>query len=524
MKPSKMKQLITYISEKYEKVVYICMKYAWVTLGSFIVLLVCASVLLITQMNFVLFETDEGEAGFVKFEMKKGTDLATTEKSATYIYDILNPYLDNEIESYLATIGEKNPKIDEMGANTLDESLGNIIIFMASREQRDRSTKVIIDELREKISALNNFEKVIVDNIKEGPPTGRAVTITIVSDNEERRNEAFSQLMSILKQESSVSNIIDSEGIGKNTIEITINQEMIARLKCNSADIAEMIQTIYSGRIVTAVTRNNERIDYRVQFDGIGQGSLQVLESAMILNNEGVLIPLKKLINISETSSISKINHYNGRRSITVYADSDKEIQTTLELNKKIKEQLEPLQKRYNDIEIIWGGEEKATQESMKSLFVAMGLALLGIYFVLVILFNSFSQPFLVMIAIPFTFSGIVYTFYLHHLNFGFMAVIGLIGLAGIVVNDALIMICMLNNCRDNIGTDLNNLSKAARRRFRPILLTTLTTAAGLFPSAYGVAGSNAWLKPMILSIAWGLIFATIITLLLVPAIYIRFS
>ena len=157
----------------------------------------------------------------------------------------------------------------------------------------------------------------------------------------------------------------------------------------------------------------------------------------------------------------------------------------------------------------------------MQSLFIAMLLSLLGIYFILVILFDSFMQPLLVMSAIPFTFTGIVFAFFIHQLAFGFVALIGLIGLMGVVVNNSLIMISFMNIQRDSVGVSPESIANAATQRLRPILLTTITTAAGLFPTAYSFGGDNAFLVPMIMAIAWGLVVASVITLFLIPAIYI---
>ena len=514
------KSFIFTLGNYYEKFVYKCLKYRWLTVLAFIIMLIVAIALLVTSMKFVLFSTDEGDFLFIKFEKPIGTPLEETAESAKAFYPIIDEYLGSQVLSYMTTIGEQNPKIEESGGNSQSESLGNIIIFMKSESERTQSTAKTLKSIKEKAMAIPGFEKIEIDQVSEGPPVGRAVTITVVSDNDALRTTIAKDLKSFLADQTSVSRIQDNEGIGKNTLEIRIDKELASRLLINFNELGNMIRSIYSGDIVTNITKDGERYEYRVMMDETGQSSINSLLNSNVLNANQKLIPLKKIVQIKEVPDVAKVNHYKGTRSISIYADNDNEIITPLELNENIRQYLKHYTDDNIDVEIIFGGEEKATQESLQSLMIAMVLALLGIYFILVILFNSFGQPFVVMTAIPFTFSGIVYTFFLHGMDFGFMAMIGLIGLTGIVVNDALIMISMLNRCRDEQGTDLKSLSVAARRRFRPILLTTITTAAGLFPSAYGLGGTNAFLKPMILSIAWGLVFATIITLLLVPALY----
>lgn len=520
-KKSKRENTFIYtLANYYEKFVLKCIKFKWLTVFSFIIMLVVAFFLLITSMKFVLFNSDEGDFVFIKFKLPIGTSLQETESKARQFYTIIDDYLDTEVLSYMTTIGEENPKIEESGGNSRSESVGNIIIFMKPESERKQSTLKTMTEIQEKAYKIQGFDKIEVDQVSEGPPVGRAVTITIVSDNDSKRTEIAEELKKYLNNQESVSRVQDNEGVGKDTLEININQDEVSRLLINPLDVSNLIQAMYSGSIVTNLTRNGEQYDYRVMMDDKGKKSIKSLLNVKVLNAKQNLIPLNQVVSYKQVEDVAKINHYKGTRSISIYADNDNDIITPLELNSNIREFLKPYEENNLDVEIVFGGEEKATQESLESLMVAMILALLGIYFILVILFNSFTQPFIVMTAIPFTFSGIVYTFYLHQMDFGFMAMIGLIGLTGIVVNDALIMISMLNTSQTTPQIDDVSLSKAARRRFRPILLTTITTAAGLFPSAYGAGGSNAFLKPMILAIAWGLVFATIITLLLVPALY----
>jgi multidrug efflux pump subunit AcrB len=157
----------------------------------------------------------------------------------------------------------------------------------------------------------------------------------------------------------------------------------------------------------------------------------------------------------------------------------------------------------------------------MASLMRAMILALVGIYFILVVLFNSFFLPVIVMVAIPFSVAGVFIALFLHRMPLSFPAMIGLVGLTGVVVNNSLVMIEFFNQ-RAKLGpVSVADLAAAAKNRLRPIFLTTVTTAVGLFPTAYGFGGYNPVIVPMVLSIAWGLLFSTFITLFLIPALFV---
>ena len=166
------------------------------------------------------------------------------------------------------------------------------------------------------------------------------------------------------------------------------------------------------------------------------------------------------------------------------------------------------------------GGEEKKTQESFRSFYIALGLALIAIYFLLVILFDSYIQPVLIMSTIPLALVGVFLTLLLHNLPLGFIAMIGIVGLVGVVVNDTIVMISRLNEVCAEKGKTLAAVVEGAASRFRPVILTTLTTVAGLLPTGYGIGGDLPFIRPMVLSLAWGLVFATLISLVLIPIFY----
>ncbi|MCP4978931.1 MAG: efflux RND transporter permease subunit, partial [Gammaproteobacteria bacterium] len=163
--------------------------------------------------------------------------------------------------------------------------------------------------------------------------------------------------------------------------------------------------------------------------------------------------------------------------------------------------------------------EESA--ESMASLVVSFVAAAVGIYLLLLLLFNSVTQPILVMIAIPFGMVGVILAFALHQQAFGFLSMLGIVGLTGIVVNDSLILVNLVNRLKI-LDTDLNaheRIISAAKTRLRPIILTSITTVVGLLPMAYGLGGSDPFSAPMALAMGYGILFATPITLVLIPCL-----
>jgi multidrug efflux pump subunit AcrB len=246
----------------------------------------------------------------------------------------------------------------------------------------------------------------------------------------------------------------------------------------------------------------------------------KMIENLQVSNMRGQLINIEKFVNFEERGSLELIRHYNGRRSITITGDVDEKIITSKEINKLVYDKFFKRTELNPGLKLIFGGEEKATQESMQSFVKAFFAALIAIYFILILLFDSWFQPFIIMTAIPFGFAGVVIVFFLHGLPLSFMGLIGCLGLLGIVVNDSLIMVSHLNTLRKDHKLNIAMILKGAGDRLRAVLLTTITTVAGTIPTIYGFGGSEPFIVPVVLAIAGGLIFATLITLILVPVLY----
>jgi multidrug efflux pump subunit AcrB len=168
------------------------------------------------------------------------------------------------------------------------------------------------------------------------------------------------------------------------------------------------------------------------------------------------------------------------------------------------------------------GGELEEQGEALGNLGVAAIICLVSIFAALVILFNSVSQPLLIMLSIPFGLVGVVLCYSVQGLSMGMMSITGVIGLVGVLVNDSLVLLHSLNEERRERGVVLSAMEVAsvARRRFRPILITSVTTAVGLLPTAYGIMGENSYISPMVMSMAWGVVFGGFVSLVLLPVMY----
>lgn len=256
------------------------------------------------------------------------------------------------------------------------------------------------------------------------------------------------------------------------------------------------------------------------------RNELNTLNEVMVRNNFGNLIPITRLASFERTPGIAQITHKNGRRVIYVRANLDEQKTSSVDVNRAMENLLGPIIKEYPGYSFRSGGEYEDTQESLSGLGKAAVIAILGITSILVLLYGNLRHPRVVLAVIPFGLIGVLIVFYLHkltimpQLTFSFLATMGIIGLTGVVVNDSIVLVDFANRLRKAGLSTKEAIFEAGIYRLRPVLLTTITTVLGLLPTAYGLGGDDPFLKPMALALAWGLLFATGVTLIIIPIYY----
>jgi multidrug efflux pump subunit AcrB len=218
------------------------------------------------------------------------------------------------------------------------------------------------------------------------------------------------------------------------------------------------------------------------------------------------------------------MNHYNGQRTTKISASVNDEVITTLEAMDIALNELN-LEKKFPKVRAISEGGAKETNDSMADFKEAFILAIFAIYILLVLLFNSFTQPALILAAVPFSIIGVVWAFFLHGDVLSFFAMLGTLALVGVIVNDSLVLVSHLNYLRGKEGNQYVDpkvwIIEGTKDRLRAVVLTTLTTLAGVLPLAYGIGGTDFILQPMALSLGYGLLFGTLMTLILLPSMYL---
>ncbi len=465
-------------------------------------------------MDFVLFPKSNADRFDILVQLPSGSSLDATSDKVFKIEKLVQTIPEKYLSSYVSRIGTQSTR--ESGEK---ENLAIVEVYLTPPLDRDLSAREIIEMIRKDAQSIEGIDDVNFAIRSTGPPVGKPLNLRVVGIDDSLRTEVTELLIAKMKQLEAISDIDRSDVKGKKQIELKLNHAKMATLGITVADIAQNLRIAYDGEIVTQVRYGEEDVNFRTIISERARKDEDYLLNIAVPNRQGRMIPLREMASINIKSGYSDIMHFDGERVTEITAEVDKAIMPPTQASDTVTAAIDMDQ--YPGIRVLTGGEAQETSRSVINLASTLLVSIIGIYLLLVILFNSFTQPFLVMIAIPFGFAGVIVAFALNGEPLGFLAVLGLIGLTGVVINDSLVLVDHLNNLRSQkSGNAFDIIAEGTANRLRPIILTTVTTVAGVLPLAYGFGGADPFNAPMALALGWGLIFATPLTLILVPCLY----
>ncbi|RKY33067.1 MAG: AcrB/AcrD/AcrF family protein [Candidatus Omnitrophota bacterium] len=482
-----------------------------------------STIFLASRMRFVLFSSEEGiEQFYIRAEAPIGTNLYETNKLIAQIEDEIAELPQDELDAYTTQVGSigRSWMFDPYGKS--GSHVAQITVYVTPYTQRKRTLNEIIEALREKVKGTPGFEKVYFEKEKEGPPVGKPIAVQIRGEEFSVLEEISQKISSFLANINGVSDITSDYEVGRGEIRVIIDEEEAARAYLSVGEIATSIRNAFKGGVATSIkpVKAEEEIDVLVRFPEKYRDEKEIFEKILIPNRFGNLIPLNKIARLEERISVERIRHLDGKRVITLRAEVDNKNVTSLQANQLLQREFKDIPLEYPGYQIDYGGEQEENVRSIKDFIKAFILAFFLIFLILAANFNSLIQPLVVMIAIPFGLIGVVWAFFFHGLNLSFFMLMGVVGLTGVVVNDSIVLVDFINNLRRKKVARRDSIIQAGQLRLRPVILTTVTTALGLAPTAYGLWGGDPFLRPMALTIVWGIICATALTLVAIPCIY----
>lgn len=484
------------------------------------------------NMKFELFPGDDVRTVFLQIKGKVGIPLKETTAAMKKLEVMtLNDVREDELDQIKAQIGVLR------GAHGRKRGThyGSLIVYLTPPGERERSTDEIVNELTRKAKLLIPEYIITLKKMQGGPPRGKPVDVELSANSLDDLKLASKRIWKILNTTKGIkAPEIDFEE-GKEQVVVKVNDNEARRLGLSTQRIAIELRRAFSGDEVTEIRESDEDIEIKLFLDEESRSKVESLNKLYILNNQGRRIPLKNVVTLDSVPGAFVIRRLERKRVISISGNIDKKITNSLEVAKKLTPAISKIVKDYDGMTFNFGGENKDTQESVVRLAKSGFIALSAIFIILVVMFGSLMHPIVVMAAIPLGLIGVILTFFITGQSLGFMALMGVIGLVGVVVNDSIVLVTFINQTRRETNLPLvEAVIVASKNRFRPVILTTFTTVVGLMPIAHPIVSrilsfgvnkdSDPFLQPMAMGFAWGLLFASLVTLIFVPANYIFFE
>ena len=519
------------IKGPYARMVDFCVRWRYATLGfSLAVLLLTIGVWKAGWIKFTLFPTVESDFITASLTMPAGTPSERTAEIASYLEQtgrVAMQELDKKrdkgspslFQRSITLVGKHGRGSGPMASGPQSGShLAQVKVELLEGEKRDVRASAIAAAWRKKAGIIPDAESLTFKSVLFR--AGNPIEIFLSLDNRNALLEVAEKLKEELGQLPGVFDVGDSFLPGKE--EMQLNLKLPARsLGLTLDDLAQQVRHAFYGAEALRFQRGQDEVKVMVLYPEGERKSLSDVEQMRIRTPDGKEVPFKQVAEVTMEQGYAAIERAQRRRVIKVSADVDETVANANELRVDLEKRFMPeLKLLYPGLRYTLEGEGKEQKESMADVVRSFGIALFCIYALLAIPFKSFTQPLVVMGAIPFGLVGAIAGHLIMGHNLSLLSLFGIVGLTGVVVNDSLVLIDATNRLRRTKMDGHTAITTAGGMRFRAIILTSLTTFAGLTPMLLERSLQAQFLIPMAISLGFGVLFATGITLLLVPALY----
>ncbi len=512
--PTKKNRIIDLLNQYYPQVLRNFLHFRYLIVG--VGLLVCIlSAFLIPSLGIDLYSGKKLPRFSLFVEMPIGTSLAVTDETIRRIEAEALALPGDDVESVIAVSG-----LIQADDWIVSSHVGQVIIDIKAKDQRTLTCDELMNQLRRRVSHISGPRIVRFKRQTSGPPVGKPVEIKVKGKDLDRLRMLSGQVQAELRKIPGVYDIGDDFNPGKQEIRILVDENKAALFGLSVAQVAQTVQAAFLGGEASIWRDKDEEVKIYVKLAKRWRCNPDDLRRLQIGTPSGVQVPLAKIASLEIEQGYSEIKHFKAERSITVFASIDVRKTTAVEVNAAIDANSRNILSPFPGYSIDFEGEFKQFTQAFDNLkqFFTVGVAL--IYLILSGQFRSFVQPLIILFTIPFAFLGAMVGLVVMGTNFTVLTMYGIVALAGIAVNDAIVLISFINNARARGTGKYASLIEGGVLRMRPILLTSVTTICGLMPMAIGLGGHSESWAPLANTIIWGMIFATFLTLLVIPAVY----
>ena len=400
----------------------------------------------------------------------------------------------------------------------VDENKVEVSLYLTDPDVRPISTTELTSRWRDTVGTITGLESLKFEADRGGPGRGASLTVELSHRDIDVLDQASADLAGIISEFPNTRDIDDGYTPGKQQLNFTIKPEGES-LGLTAYEVARQIRNAFYGAEALRQQRGRNEIKLKVRYPENERISEYNVESLLIRTPAGRDVPLMQVVNVERGRAYNTIDRRNGRRTVTVTANVVPIDETNLVMATLNSEILPQMTRDYPGLSYGYEGRQADFRESTRVLFGGFILSLIGIFALLAVPFRSYIQPVIVMVAIPFGIIGAVLGHMIMGYSLSLMSLMGVVALAGVVVNDSLVLINYANVQRNKGLPRFDAIHAAGVRRFRPIILTTLTTFGGLSPMIFETSRQAKFMIPMAISLGYGILFSTVITLVLVPSL-----
>jgi len=518
-----------FIDHAVDPVARFTIQWRYATLSAFVGFAIITAALFSSgTVRFVFFPQIEGDEVSIFVTMPEGIPFALTqqtllniEREIIAVRDEISTETMPAFESISTSIGaiSKSGDPTQGRASNSGSHLGQLIIKLVSSDNRSKSSSEIERMIRERIEDFPNIEELELQSSLIGEEAD--IEVELSHDDEKTLNTVAEELKSIIESIKGTKEVSDSFDYGKTEYVFALTEEGLAA-NLTPTDLGQQLRSSFFGLEAQRFQRGRSELIVYVRYPEEERENLSALLNSRIRLTDGTEVPLSTVARIEEQIGYSRIDTVDGRRIVSVTADVDYEDTTpTQVINLLNTKYLPELQAQYQGLSYSFEGESKDQNKDLASMGRSMLIALMLIYVLLGSQLRSYVQPVIIMSAIPFGVIGAIWGHYLLGHDLSFISLFGIVALSGVVVNDSVVLMDYFNK---QIAKGLSAYDSAVlsvKRRFRPILLTTMTTSLGLLPILLETSLQARFLIPMVISLATGIIFASVVLLILIPCLLI---
>ncbi len=507
---------IDWVAQKYSKLLRVALSHRKIAVITAVAIL-ASSVVLVSMVGSEFFPAEDEGSFTVDIEMPFGSSIEDTDSLVKKVESIVNEI--QEKEDVYSNIGSTGTQFSLSATNS-----SQVTVNLKSSAERERTTKEIVEEVRGKVELLAGAKIEVNESssaLGGGGAQGSPVSVVIKGDNLETLEQIGMAFKDIIRKVSGTTEVKLDVEEGEPEARIVVDRNRASIYGVSVSDVANGLKSSIEGVKATTLKTGEDEIDVVLSLDKSTKSSIENMKQIEIFSASGKKVTIGQIADIEFDNSPTQISRMNQVRTISVNSDIiDRDLGSIVADIEKALEKY-PLPDGYS---YEFSGEQEQMQEAFSGLIFALLLSLIIVYMILASQFESFLHPFTVMMSVPFALSGGFIGLFITGKALSMPAFIGIIMLAGIVVNNAIVLIDYIEQLRAK-GMNRNEaIIKAGKDRFRPIMMTTLTTVLGLLPMAIGLGEGSNTIAPLAIVVVGGLSLSTVLTLSFIPVVYTIFD